>query len=59
MENPVGVFGARERIALYMKKNGKGDEALPGAGIDTLPHTDWATLDRWCATVFRKEAAHV
>ena len=52
-------YGARERIALFMKKNGKGDEALPGAGIDTLPHIDWATLDRWCETVLHKEAAHV
>jgi hypothetical protein len=52
-------YGARERIALFMKKNGKPDEALPGGGIDTLPLIDWATLDRWCDTVFRKEAAHV
>ena len=52
-------YGARERVALYMKKNGKPEEALPGAGIDTLPQIDWATLDRWCDTVFKKEAAHV
>jgi hypothetical protein len=52
-------YGARERIALFMKKNGKGDEALPGAGIDTLPQIDWATLDRWCDTVLTKETVHV
>jgi hypothetical protein len=52
-------YGARDRIALFMKKNGKGDEALLGGGIDTLPMIDWATLDRWCDTVLQKEAAHV
>jgi hypothetical protein len=52
-------YGARERIALFMKRHGKPDEALSGGGIDTLPHVDWATLDRWCDTVLRVEAAHV
>lgn len=52
-------FGARERIALYLKKLGKGEEALPGAGIDTLPQTDWKTIDRWCDMLAAKEADHV
>jgi flavodoxin len=52
-------YGARERIALYMKKQGKPEEALPGGGIDTLPQIDWATLDRWCEMVLQEEAADV
>lgn len=52
-------FGARERIALFLKQIGKSDEALPGVGIDTLPRIDWTTLDRWCETVLKREVADV
>jgi hypothetical protein len=44
-------YGARERIALYLDSIRKGGEVVPGAGIDTLPHIDWVTLDRWCDTI--------
>ena len=46
-------YGARERIALYMKQQGKKDEAFPGAGIDTLPRIDWHNLTRWCDTIVK------
>ncbi len=52
-------YGARERIALHLQSIGVADEALPGAGIDSLPLIDWATLDRWCDEVLLAEAAHV
>jgi len=54
-------YGAREKIAAFLRKLGKGEEALPGAGIDTLPTIDWVTLDRWCDEVVARatEAADV